>query len=101
MIQTKCLNYFSCIIRGQTHDIAILYLFLVFMFFDYIIITYNCDMSTLRKYATEHWQRVGGEVKNRHAVLRLYSSKTFSLTAVVVRRPRLMPSNILLLHKSQ
>ena len=45
----------------------------------------------LRSYATEHWQRAGGEEKNRHAILWLCSSKTSALTAVVLRRPRLMP----------
>ena len=91
LIKNKCLNYFSCLICGQTHDTAFLYLFLVFTFLDYIIITYNNDMYMLRSYATEHWQRAVGEEKNRHAVLRLCSSKTSALTAVVLRRPHLMP----------
>ena len=91
LIQNKCLNYFSYIIRGQTHDTAFLYLFLVFTFFDYIIITYNYDMYMLLSYATEHFQRAGGEEKNRNAVLWLCSSKTFAITAVVLRRPHLMP----------
>ena len=79
LIHYKCLNYFSYIIRGQTHDTAFLYLFLVFTFFDYIIITYNYDMYMLLSYATEHFQRAGGEEKNRHAVLRLCSSKTSAI----------------------
>ena len=49
------------------------------MFFDCIIITYNYDMYMLRSYATEHWQRAGGEENNRHAILRLCSSKTSAL----------------------
>ena len=58
------------------------------MFFDYIIIKYNYDMYMLRSYATEHWQRAGGEEKT---ILRLCSSKTSALTVVVLRRPRLIP----------
>ena len=92
LIQNKCLNYFSYIIRGQTHDTAFLYSFLVFTFFDYIIIiTFNYDMYMLLSYANEHCQRAGGEEKNRHAVLQLCSSKTSAITAVVLRRPNLMP----------
>ena len=60
------------------------------MFFDYIIITYNY-MFMLLSYVTEHWQHTGGEEKNHHAVLWLSSSKMSALTAVVLRRPRLMP----------
>ena len=48
-------------------------------------------MYMLRSYANEYWQRAGGEEKNRHAILWLCSSKTSALTAVVLRRPRLMP----------
>ena len=48
-------------------------------------------MYMLRSYATEHWQRAYGEENNRHAILWLCSSKTSALTAVVLRRPRLMP----------
>ena len=91
--QYRCINYFSYIIRGQTHDTAFLYLFLVFTFFGYIIITYNYDMYMLLSYATEQCQRAGGEEKNRHAVLRLCSSKTSAITPVVHRRPLLMPLN--------
>ena len=59
------------------------------MFFDYVPIKYNYGMYMLRSYATEHWQRAGGKEKNRHAILRLCSSKTPVLTAFVLRRPRL------------
>ena len=89
--QYRCLNYFSYIIRRQTHDTAFLYLFLLFTFYDYIIITYNYDMYMLLSYANEHCQRAGGEEKNRHAILRLCSSKTSAITPVVLRRPHLMP----------
>ena len=61
------------------------------MFFQYIIIKYNYDMYMLRSYATEHWQRAGGEEKNRHVVLWLCSSKRSAFTADVLRRPRLLP----------
>ena len=61
------------------------------MFFDYIVIQYNYDMHMLRNYATKHWLRAGGEEKNRHAILRLCSSKASALTVVVLRRPRVMP----------
>ena len=64
---------------------------LILMFFDYIIIKYICMiLFMLRSYATEHWQRAGGEEKNLHAILRLCSGKTSALTVVVLRRPRLL-----------
>ena len=60
------------------------------MFFDCIIIKYNYDMYMLWSYATEHWQRAGGEEKTRHAIVRLCYNKTMAaLNAVILRRPRL------------
>ena len=60
------------------------------MFLDIIIMKHNYDMYMLRSYSIEHWQqRAGGEEENRHAILRLCSSKTSAFNAVVLRRPRL------------
>ena len=86
LIQTKCLNYFSSIIRGQTHDTAFLYLFLVFKFFDYIIITYNYDI-----YIYIYIWRGVTQPNTGSAQVEKRRFATPFCGYFLVRRPRLLP----------